>query len=110
VTSDDLRLSALAALFARDRAAVLLARWAEAGATQTAERARALAGASRRERLAALSAALSPGSARARRGAALEALRSAHPRVAGALRSSPGHPLPPALARLVRERLDGAAA
>jgi hypothetical protein len=108
MTSADLRLSALAALFARERSLALLARLAEPHASATAERARSLAGASRRERLAALSLALSAEPLREGRTAAIAGIRAAHPRVADALRSSPRRPLPPALARLLRERLDGA--
>jgi hypothetical protein len=105
VTPADLRLAALAAVFARDRASELLARWAE---PHVAERARELAAVSRRERLAALSTALAAGLARADGAAALDDLRREHPRVADALRSPSGVPLRPGLARLLRERLDGA--
>jgi len=108
VTPADLRLAAFAAVFARDRSSELLARWAEPHASQTSERARVLAAASRRERLAALSTVLAPGPARAVRAAALEDLRREHPLIADALRSSPDSPLPPGLARLLRERLEGA--
>ncbi|HSN91261.1 MAG TPA: hypothetical protein VLS93_08525 [Anaeromyxobacteraceae bacterium] len=108
MTPADLRLAAFAAVFARERAADLLGRWAEPGAAETSERARALAASSRRERIAALSVALATGRSRPDRAAALEGLRREHPRVAEALRSSPGHPLPPGLARLLRERLEDA--
>ena len=102
MTPADLRLSALAALFARERSPALLARWAEAHAPETAERTRELAAASRRARLVALSAALASG--RSRAGLFAE-IRSTHPRIADALRASPRSQLPTALMRLVRERL-----
>jgi hypothetical protein len=108
VTPADLRLASLAAVFARDLSSELLERWAEPPAPETAKRARNLAAASRRERLVALSTSLATGRPRADRAAAIDGLRREQPRVAEALRSSPGLPLHPALARLLRERLEAA--
>lgn len=102
------RLVALAALFAPDRAAAILARLAGPDAADAAGRAARLAAAPRRERLHALAAAI--GDRRdALRAQALAAAGLERPRVAAALRRIAGgaSDVPsPVLRRLCRERID----
>ncbi len=103
----DRRLAALAAVFAPARAAQLLARLGTPGSDETAAIAAELAACPRRERLAALAAALGPES----RPPEPLAHQAERPRVAALLRelelngNPPGPPAAPALLRLCRERL-----
>ncbi|WP_242356211.1 MULTISPECIES: hypothetical protein [Anaeromyxobacter] len=101
----DRLLASLAAAFAPQRAAALLARLGSADLREVRAHAERLAPGSRAERLAALAAAL----AAAHRGAPTPPAPAERPRVAEILRAvRRGLPAPtaaPALARLCRERL-----
>lgn len=103
------RLVALAALFAPDRAASMLARLPATEGIDAAADAARLAAAPRRERLHALATALEQGRDD-RRTRAASAARLERPRVAAVLRrageGAGGEEPSPALARLCRERID----
>jgi hypothetical protein len=106
----DRRLAALAAAFAAGWAPALLARVSGPRALAGARDADRLASAPRRERLAALSAAMSIDPARTRTAAEAAAAREG-PRVAGLLRAlgsgAVASGASAALVRLCRERIGG---
>lgn len=113
MSARDRRLAALAAAFAAGRAQALLSRLSGPRALMGVRDADRLASAPRRERLAALSAAMSVEPGRARTSAeAVAALE--RPRVAALLRAvgsgsaAPGASSP--LVRLCRERIGGSSA
>lgn len=108
MSDTDVTVATLAALFVPGTAGTLLARRAGGEAAAAVRHASQLAGAPRRVRLDALTAALSS-SPSAPRAAAEAAARAERPRVAALLRAlAEGVPSPelhPALLRLCRERL-----
>ena len=102
----DRRLTALLAAFAPERCASLVARLGTAGDAAVVEQVERLAAAPRQERLSALAAALSAGSAAPAQATAVA--RAERPRVAallGSLGQGTAVGAAPALVRLCRQRL-----